>query len=121
MRSTIRCAISWAPFALSVKNWVIDIRPIDGSVSLHHGTGLRMQGGTDWVMVQKYRIQVLREFTRGQIIYLKCDEMCDACQMCDLRSPETPGAYWVRRLVGLEGDVVTYPYCDLTETVPQVE
>ena len=71
MRRTMRCVMAWGPLALSVKNWIIDIRPIDGSVSLHHGSGLRVNGGTDWVVVQKYRIQLRREFTRGQIIYLK--------------------------------------------------
>ena len=40
--------------------------------------------------------------------------------MCDIRSPETPGDHWVRRLVGLEGDVVTVPEGDITETVPRV-
>ena len=71
MRKAIRYAISWGPLALSIKNWIIDVRSIDGHVSLHPGYGMRVNGGTDWVVVQKYKIQVLREFTRGQIIYLR--------------------------------------------------
>jgi len=56
MKNGVRYALLWGPLALTMKNWVIDIRPIEGNTSLHHGSASQDIIQTDIVLTHECEI-----------------------------------------------------------------
>ncbi|CEG43507.1 RxLR-like protein [Plasmopara halstedii] len=86
--------VLWLPVGVTVNALGISLASVKGrSMQPVLNDGLTQDVVRDRVLLDKFSIQVRHRYERGDVVVLK--------------SPESPGQYLIKRLVALEGDLVT--------------
>ncbi|RLN90410.1 hypothetical protein BBJ28_00007713 [Nothophytophthora sp. Chile5] len=84
----------WLPVGVTVNALVVSLASVKGrSMQPTLNEGLSQDAVRDRVLLDKFSIQMRHRFTRGDVVVLA--------------SPEAPGQFLIKRLVALEGDLVT--------------
>lgn len=84
----------WLPVGVTVNALGVSVASVKGrSMQPTLNDGLTQDVVRDRVLLDKFSIHVRHRYKRGDVVVLQ--------------SPEVPGQYLIKRLVALEGDVVT--------------
>ncbi|RLN88339.1 hypothetical protein BBJ28_00000673 [Nothophytophthora sp. Chile5] len=84
----------WLPVGVTVNALVVSLASVKGrSMQPTLNEGLSQDAVRDRVLLDKFSIQMRHRFTRGDVVVLA--------------SPEAPGQFLIKRLMALEGDLVT--------------
>ncbi|KAI9919566.1 hypothetical protein PsorP6_017502 [Peronosclerospora sorghi] len=93
-RQTVAKVVLWVPLGVTVNALGISLASVKGrSMQPALNDGLTQDAVRDRVLLDKFSVQMRHRYRRGDVVVLE--------------SPEMPGHYLIKRLVGLEGDLVT--------------
>ncbi|CAI5717784.1 unnamed protein product [Hyaloperonospora brassicae] len=86
--------VLWLPVGVTVNALGVSLASVKGrSMQPALNDGLSQDAVRDRVLLDKFSVQIRHRYRRGDVVVLA--------------SPEAPGQFLTKRLVGLEGDVVT--------------
>ncbi|GMF21469.1 unnamed protein product [Phytophthora lilii] len=84
----------WLPVGVTVNALGVSLASVKGrSMQPAHNDGLTQDAVRDRVLLDKFSVQMRHRYQRGDVVVLE--------------SPEAAGQYLIKRLVALEGDLVT--------------
>ncbi|KAF1327147.1 Casp-like protein, partial [Globisporangium splendens] len=84
----------WVPVGVAVNSLVVGVASVKGrSMQPTLNGGMRENAVRDRVLLDKFSVQMRHQFTRGDVVVLA--------------SPSVPGELLIKRLVALEGDLIT--------------
>lgn len=91
---TLGKAALWLPVGVTVNALFVSAASVRGrSMQPTLNGGLSQNAVRDRVLLDKFSVQVRHRFKRGDVVVLA--------------SPEAPGEFLIKRLIALEGDLVT--------------
>uniref|UniRef100_K3WEU9 Mitochondrial inner membrane protease subunit n=1 Tax=Globisporangium ultimum (strain ATCC 200006 / CBS 805.95 / DAOM BR144) TaxID=431595 RepID=K3WEU9_GLOUD len=84
----------WVPVGVAVNSLVVSVASVKGrSMQPTLNGGMSENAVRDRVLLDKFSVQMRHQFTRGDVVVLA--------------SPSAPGELLIKRLVALEGDLIT--------------